>query len=250
MVRSTRSRAAALLAAGALLATAGCVQSERDDTAGEGGGTDGGGGGSFVFAASSDPVVLDPAFASDGETFRVARQMFEGLVGTEPGTADPAPLLAESWETDDAGVVYTFDLRDDVTFHDGTTFDAAAVCANFDRWYNWTGLQQNENISYYYNSLFQGFAESEDPELVGGLYDSCEAQDDQTAVVTLTRPFAGFIASLSLPPSPCRAPRPWRSTTPTTSPAPRTTSASAPTAPSTPPARARSSSTRGSAGSP
>ncbi len=199
MVRSTRSRAAALLAAGALLATAGCVQSERDDTAGGGGGTDDGGGGSFVFAASSDPVVLDPAFASDGETFRVARQMFEGLVGTEPGTADPAPLLAESWETDDAGVVYTFDLRDDVTFHDGTTFDAAAVCANFDRWYSWTGLQQNENISYYYNSLFQGFAESEDPELVGGLYDSCEAQDEQTAVVTLTRPFAGFIASLSLP---------------------------------------------------
>lgn len=194
MVRSTRSRAAALLAAGALLATAGCA-SERDDTAG----TDDGGGGSFVFAASSDPVVLDPAFASDGETFRVARQMFEGLVGTEPGTADPAPLLAESWESDDAGVVYTFDLRDDVTFHDGTTFDAAAVCANFDRWYSWTGLQQNENISYYYNSLFQGFAESEDPELVGGLYDSCEAQDEQTAVVTLTRPFAGFIASLSLP---------------------------------------------------
>ncbi|MEJ5946060.1 ABC transporter substrate-binding protein [Pseudokineococcus basanitobsidens] len=198
MVRTIGGRAAALLAVGALLATAGCAESDRPD--GDAAGTEGGGdGGTFVFAASSDPVVLDPAFASDGETFRVARQMFEGLVGTEPGTADPAPLLAESWETSDDELTYTFDLRDDVTFHDGTTFDAAAVCANFDRWYHWTGLQQNENISYYYNSLYQGFETSEDPELVGGLYDSCEVVDDQTAAVSLTRPFAGFIASLSLP---------------------------------------------------
>ncbi len=48
----------------------------------------------FVFAASSDPATLNPFFASDGETFRVARQIFEGLVGTKPCTADPAPLLA------------------------------------------------------------------------------------------------------------------------------------------------------------
>ncbi len=33
----------------------------------------------FVFAGSSDPATLNPFFASDGETFRVARQMFEGL---------------------------------------------------------------------------------------------------------------------------------------------------------------------------
>ena len=53
----------------------------------------------FVFAASSDPLMLDPALASDGETFRVARQMFEGLVGAAPGTTDVEPLLATEWET-------------------------------------------------------------------------------------------------------------------------------------------------------
>ena len=47
----------------------------------------------FTFASSNDPASLDPAFASDGESFRVARQMFEGLVGTVPGTADPARSL-------------------------------------------------------------------------------------------------------------------------------------------------------------
>ena len=59
---------------------------------------------------------LDPAFASDGETFRVARQMFEGLVGTEPGTADPAPLLAKSWEQSEDGLSYTFRIRPGIYF--------------------------------------------------------------------------------------------------------------------------------------
>ena len=62
-----------------------------------------------------------------GESFRVSRQIFEGLVGTKPGTADPAPLLAESWETAEDGLSTVFQLKEGVTFHDGTPFDAAAV---------------------------------------------------------------------------------------------------------------------------
>ncbi|WP_234714493.1 ABC transporter substrate-binding protein, partial [Mycobacterium tuberculosis] len=99
---------------------------------------------------------LDPAFAQDGETFRVSRQIFEGLVGTEPGTADPAPLLAESWESSEDGMSHTFALKEGVTFQDGTPFNADAVCANFDRWYNWTGLAASEAFGYYYNKLFKG----------------------------------------------------------------------------------------------
>ncbi|HZA03474.1 MAG TPA: hypothetical protein VE617_02850, partial [Propionibacteriaceae bacterium] len=67
------------LASLALVATLGsCAQSQRDP---EGTSSEGGANSTFVFAASSDPLMLDPALASDGETFRVARQMFEGLVG-------------------------------------------------------------------------------------------------------------------------------------------------------------------------
>ncbi|GAB2673457.1 ABC transporter substrate-binding protein [Thalassiella azotivora] len=177
------------------LTTAACAESERDS--GEGGGE--ASGGTFVFAASSDPVMLDPAFASDGETFRVARNIFEGLVGTEPGTADPAPLLAKSWEQSEDGLSYTFTLEEGVTFHDGTDFDAEAVCANFDRWHNWTGLLQSENLTYYYQNIFKGFAQSEDPDLQGGIYGGCTADSDTEVTVTLTQPFAGFIQALSLP---------------------------------------------------
>ena len=181
------------------LALSACVASERD---GEGGATDGASGGrdTFIFAASADPSSLDPAFASDGETFRVARQIFEGLVGVEPGSAEPAPLLAESWEVSDDGLEYTFALKEDVTFHDGTPFDGEAVCFNFERWNNFTGVAQSESLSYYWQKVNGGFASSDVPGLDGtGKYESCEAPDESTAVVRLASPLPELVAALSLP---------------------------------------------------
>jgi peptide/nickel transport system substrate-binding protein len=174
------------IAVGAVLVS-GCVASERGDDAGDGAGT-------FVFAASAEPVSLDPAFANDGESFRVSRQIFEGLVGVEQGSADPAPLLAESWEASEDGLSYTFDLREGVTFHDGTEFNAEAVCANFDRWYNFEGVAQSPSASYYYSSLFRGFAGDET-----AVFESCEAPSESEAIINLTSPWAGFAAALSLP---------------------------------------------------
>lgn len=179
-------------AALAALVLSGCVASERGDDGSEASGDVDG---TFVFAASSDPASLDPAFAQDGESFRVSRQIFEGLVGTEPGTADPAPLLAESWESSEDGMSHTFQLKEDVTFHDGTPFNAEAVCANFDRWYNWTGLAASEAFGYYYNKLFKGYAENPSD----AVYKSCTPDGDYSVTIELNKPFAGFVASLSLP---------------------------------------------------
>ncbi|WP_394289267.1 ABC transporter substrate-binding protein [Microbacterium sp.] len=181
----------ASLAIGALALTA--CGSQRDDDGGSAAPEDVDG--TFVFAASSDPASLDPAFAQDGETFRVSRQIFEGLVGTEPGTADPAPLLAESWESTEDGMSHTFTLKEGVTFHDGTDFNAEAVCANFDRWFNWEGLAASEALGYYYNKLFKGYASNAED----AVYKSCAADGDTTVTIELNKPFAGFIPALSLP---------------------------------------------------
>ncbi|MDQ3273451.1 MAG: ABC transporter substrate-binding protein [Actinomycetota bacterium] len=194
-------RFASLAAASAVaLAMAGCAQSERTDegSGGDGDGDTSGGGGTFVFAASAEPVTLDPFYASDGESFRVARQMFEGLVGTEPGTADPAPLLAKEWTVAEDGLSYTFTLEEGVTFHDGTDFNAEAVCANFDRWYNTPeGPAQSPDRSYYYQTLFRGFATG--PLAEAAIYDACETNGEFEATVTLKEPFAGFVPAMSLP---------------------------------------------------
>ena len=133
----------AAVAVGAIVLTA-CA-SQRDD-GGDGDDASGDVDTTFVFGASGDPASLDPAFASDGETFRVARQMFEGLVGTVPGTADPAPLLAKSWEQPD-DTTYVFTLEEGVKFHDGTDFNAEAVCFNFDRQNAFTGVAASQSLS-------------------------------------------------------------------------------------------------------
>jgi peptide/nickel transport system substrate-binding protein len=173
------------------LALTGCAQSERDEGGNEGGG------GTFVFAGSAEPVTFDPFFASDGESFRPARQIFEGLVGTKPGTADPAPLLAKEWEVSEDGLTYTFTLEEGVTFHDGSEFNAEAVCFNFDRWYNMPESAQTDDLTYYYAALFRGFATGDRAD--AAIYESCTADDEFTATIELKKPFAGFISALSLP---------------------------------------------------
>ena len=54
--------------------------------------------GTLVFAGASDPTYLDPALVSDGESFRVTEQIFEGLVKLRPGTTKIVPALATSWK--------------------------------------------------------------------------------------------------------------------------------------------------------
>jgi peptide/nickel transport system substrate-binding protein len=192
-----RRRGTVALALTGLLGVAAC-----SGDSGSSGGNDsdgGGGGGTLVFGASADPVSMDGAYVSDGESLRVVRQIFEGLVTTEEGGTEVVPALAESWETSDDGLEWTFALRDGVTFHDGTDFNAEAVCFNFDRWYNFTGLQQSASVSYYWQTVFGGYAENESEDLVESLYASCEATDETTATISLTAPSSSFLTGLTLP---------------------------------------------------
>src|SRR5438067_12749149 len=81
----------------------------------------------LVFAGAADPTYLDPALVSDGESFRVTEQIFESLVKLKPGTTLIQPALAKSWGSKNAKD-WTFSLLHNVKFHDGTPFNAAAVC--------------------------------------------------------------------------------------------------------------------------
>ncbi len=198
--RATIVRYLALLTlvTGLVLVASACGGDDNNDSAA---GTTTGGttGGTMVFAGAADPVVLDGALVSDGESLRVITQVFETLVALKPGTTEPEPGLAESCEPNADGKVWTFKIRQGVKFHDGTELDAAAVCTNFDRWYNFPGPLQNPSVSYYWQVAFGGFAKT-DPKSGApkdSLYKSCEATDAQTAVLTLTKPSATFIPALS-----------------------------------------------------
>src|SRR5215212_3052354 len=62
----------------------------------------------------------------------VARHVLDCLTWVNPVDGTVNPWLADSWEISPDGLEYTFTLRQDVTFHDGTPFNAEAVKANFD----------------------------------------------------------------------------------------------------------------------
>ncbi|MGI8693229.1 MAG: ABC transporter substrate-binding protein [Geodermatophilaceae bacterium] len=178
----------------AVMAASACASSDRDEPSAEG---DQPTGGTFVFASAGDPKVLDPAFASDGETFRVLRQIYEGLLTSEEGSTELVPALAtELPSISDDGLSYTFPLREGVKFHDGTDFNAEAVCFTFDRWYNFSGVEQNSAVSAYWQDVFGGFADT--PEFPSS-YESCTAEDELTAVIKLTRVTSRFPAGLALP---------------------------------------------------
>ena len=171
----------------ALVLVAGCGGDDNGSSGGDNGGE-------LVFGTTADPVVLDPALVSDGESLRAADQMFEGLVTLEPGTTEVVGGLAKSWEADAAGTAWTFHLQEGVTFHDGTPFNADAVCFNFDRWYNFKGPFQAESATYYYQAVFGGFSDKKEPSL----YKSCEATDENTVVLNLTKASSSFLGALAL----------------------------------------------------
>jgi peptide/nickel transport system substrate-binding protein len=147
----------------------------------------------LVYAGAADPTYLDPALVSDGESFRVTKQIYEGLVDFAPGTTRIVPSLATGWSVSTNGRSYTFNLRRGVRFHDGTAFNARAVCANFDRWYNFTGPFRDASATYYYQQIFAGFRGQEK-----ALYQSCRAAGSHRAVITLRRRNGPFLPSLVL----------------------------------------------------
>ena len=87
----------------------------------------------LVVARSTDAVSLDPARANDIESLEVAEQVYGRLVRFAPGRLEPEPDLATSWTVSADGTVWTFELRPNVRFHDGTPFDADAVVFSFER---------------------------------------------------------------------------------------------------------------------
>ncbi|MFC4002628.1 ABC transporter substrate-binding protein [Prauserella oleivorans] len=186
--RVARTRRLALIGlAGALAVSMTACASERG-SGGEGGA---GNENTLVFGAAGAPKNFDPIFNDDGESFRPIRQMYETLITYKPGTADLQPGLATEWRPSDEGKTWTFKLREGVKFHDGTDFNAEAVCFNFDRWFNMPSAAAQSQMIYY-GDVFEGFANNQGDATGQPVYKSCEAPDPTTAVLHLNKAKGAF----------------------------------------------------------
>lgn len=116
---------------------------------------------------------MDPAKGTDYADTVLAINLYDTLVYPKQGGAGVQPHLATEWDID--GEVYTFKLRDDVTFNSGNPLTASDVVFTYNR----------------LMALGQG-----NSGLFAGVVDKVEAVDDHTVRFTLTKPFAPFLASL------------------------------------------------------
>lgn len=90
-------------------------------------------GGTLVAAISSQPDQLDPHQTTAYPSFQVLENVYDTLVVPGPEDLDFEPSLATDWSVSDDNLTWTFELRDDVVFHDGSTFDAADVVYSYER---------------------------------------------------------------------------------------------------------------------
>lgn len=122
-----------------------------------------------------EPDTLDPHNLTAAAAGLVGYVIMPGLVwwDFELGVS---PMLAESWEQSEDGLVWTFTLRPNLTFHNGKALTAQEVVRNFERIMN----PEESFLAPDYASV-----------------ESVEAPDDLTVVFTLSEPFAPFLAVLT-----------------------------------------------------
>ncbi|HEX7022254.1 MAG TPA: ABC transporter substrate-binding protein [Trueperaceae bacterium] len=148
----------------------------------------------LVYGQSGLPVTLDSAAAQDGNSLTVSQQINETLVAHEPGGVKNIPGLATEWSPNEDASVWTFQLREGVTFHDGTPFNAEAVKFNFDRWNDPAhpqSFRDQGNTYAGFEYVFGGFKGQ------GSILDSVEVIDDHTVAFHLNKSVGYFPSMLS-----------------------------------------------------
>ena len=145
-------------------------------------------GGYLQMSAGEDPRslnFLDNVSAGTGSTLqgvydRLVRWKFEG---GDPVWKEIAPGIADSWSVTDDGLTWTFKLRDDVQFHDGTPLTSADVKATFD----------------HYVKASTGEIDFRPParSYTGPFIETVEAPDDYTVILNLGAPAAVLLQNLS-----------------------------------------------------
>lgn len=131
--------------------------------------------GVLVIAENETPENLDPANATNSTVNQLVIGVYDTLVQFSAGETSVTPRVATSWTVSDDGLSYTFELRDDVVFHDGTKMTAEDVKFTLDRLQAAAGKVLNDM----------------------GPYSAAEVVDDTTVKLSLSEPFGPFLSALS-----------------------------------------------------
>ena len=117
----------------------------------------------LVWMQNGEPAGLYCADETDGEALRVCEQINEALLAYEVAGTAVVPSLATEWEASEDLTEWTFTLREGVTFHDGSAFDAADVIASYAvQWDAANPLHVGRDGNFtYFQAFFGAFLNNE-----------------------------------------------------------------------------------------
>ncbi len=159
-------------------------------------------GGVFNFNETQPLTSIFPLGITRISEQRVASQIYEGLVRFNAKTLAIEPALAESWDVDPSGTVYTFKLRAGVHFQDDPAFpggEGRGLTAE-DVVHCFTSLCEKgkgDQVYWLFQDKVAGAAAYHDSGATGGQVGGITAPDNQTVKITLTRPCPNFLQSLA-----------------------------------------------------
>jgi oligopeptide transport system substrate-binding protein len=148
-------------------------------------------GGTLRLGLGTDPASIDPRFVADEEGELVVSALFDPLV-TLDDRLQVVPAAAESWEIDDEGRVFTFQLRE-ATFHDGSPVTADEFVRSFARVAD--GTATPPSFLAYLLEPIEGAADAAE----GGELTGVHAVDPSTLEIRLSSPMPGFLRTLTNP---------------------------------------------------
>ncbi len=137
----------------------------------------------LIVGRGNDANSLDPAEGTSFEAIKVADWTFDGLVRFNGNSHEIVPALAESWTVSDDGLVWTFNLRSDVTFHDGTPLNADAVVFSLER-------QRDKEHPYHCGECRRWSAKF-------AAIEKTSALDDHTVEIKLKEPAPALLVNLA-----------------------------------------------------
>ncbi|HEV8468101.1 MAG TPA: ABC transporter substrate-binding protein [Candidatus Limnocylindria bacterium] len=192
MKSSNMTRRELLRAAGAATIIAACAPAAQPGataTAKAAGAT-----GTLTFLWGGDTDKLDPPAMTTQEGFIATTAIYEGLVRYKSDSTDVEPALAERMpEISSDGLAYTFHLRPNVKFHDGSALTAEAVAFTFDRSIN------KDNALFKEAQSAGGFPFIDD--YIGNVVAKVEAVGPLDVRFTLRRKFSPLLSNLAIPPA-------------------------------------------------
>lgn len=149
-------------------------------------------GGTMTVTYKDDVSTLDPAIGYDWQNWSMIKSLFDGLMDYEPGTTELVHDLAVGHELSADGRVYTFALRDDVTFHNGRPLVAEDIKYSIER----VVRPETQSPGAGFFSMIEGFdaVQAGESDALSGI----RVVDDHTIEFTLSEPNATFLHVLAL----------------------------------------------------